>query len=128
VPYRDEPRPVFDARMMIHGSLSAILVGLGVILLLPGDTFATPVWRLFAEIGTENTWGGLFIAVGGAGGLGIDTPRHWVKVSTLLVLATVHGALAGLFLRGNPYGGASWTYTVIAAQGYYLAWRQVQQA
>jgi hypothetical protein len=30
VPYRDEPRPLFDARMMIHGSLSAILVGLGV--------------------------------------------------------------------------------------------------
>ena len=125
MPYRNDPRPLFDARMAIHVALTAILAWLGFIIGLPGDTFATtPAWRFFATVGTEGQWAGLFFLAAMIGGAGIDTTRRWLKVSSILVLATAHGSLALLFLRGNPYGGASGTFGIVALLGYYLAWRQ----
>lgn len=112
--------------MMIHVTLSLVLIGLGAILLLPSNTFGTtPAWSKFAEVGSETTWGIIFILVGGAGSLGIDTSRHWLKVASVLILATAHGTLSTMFLRGNPVGGASWTFAMIAVQGYYLVWRLI---
>lgn len=125
MPYRDEPRPLFDARMMLHIQLTAILAWLGFRLLLPGDTFAsTPAWRYFDEVASENGWGVILVICGAIGALGIDTPRRWLKMFTILLLATMHGLLAILFWRGNPAGGAPGIFVIIACSGYYLAWRQ----
>lgn len=125
MPYRGEARPLFDARMMIHVQLIVILAWLGFVLILPGATFSTtPAWRYFAQMGSEEAWAVTFFISAGIGAVGIDTPRRWVKLASVLFLATVHGALALLFLRGNPYGGASGVFATAALSGYYLAWRQ----
>lgn len=124
MPYRFDPRPTFDARMAIHIALVAILAWLGFVLILPGDTFTTtPAWRMFARTGTEVEWASSFFACSIFGALGIDTRHIWLKITSILILATAHGSLAILFLRGNPYGGASGTFAIVALLGYYLAGR-----
>lgn len=125
MPHRNDPRPVFDTRMMLHLQLTLILAWLGFILLLPGDTFeTTPAWAYFKAAASETEWGFLFVCAAGVGGIGIDTSRRWLKLLSILFLATVHGALAISFLRGNPLGGGAGTFAIVAASGYYLAWRQ----
>lgn len=124
MPTRFDPRPVFDARMAIHIALVAILAWLGFIIILPGETFNTAAaWTVFARVGTEAEWAMTFFVCAIIGALGISTQELWVKRGSLIVLSTAHGTLAVLFWRGNPMGGASGTYGIIALLGYYLVWR-----
>jgi hypothetical protein len=124
MPYRYDPRPVFDARMAIHVALIMILAWLGAVLILPARSFATtPAWRLFARIGSEEAWAVMFLLAAGFGALGVTTPLRSLKAASVWVLATVHGALAVLFFLGNPTGGASGTFAIIALLGYYLVAR-----
>lgn len=125
MPYRGQARPLFDARMMIHVQLVVIVLWLGFVLMLPADTFNTsPSWRYFARMGSEEAWAVTMFVAAGIGAAGIDTTRRWVKLVSVLFLATVHGSMAMLFLRGNPSGGASGVFATVALSGYYLAWRQ----
>lgn len=127
MPYRTDPRPWFDARMAIHVALTGVLGWLGLVLILPGDTFGTsPAWRLFARSGTEDQWAAAMWIGAVAGAVGIDTVHRWLRIMSILLLATAHGSLAILFLAGNPIGGASGTYGFLAGLGYYLAFRQVR--
>lgn len=128
MPYFRDPRPWFDARKVIHVSLAAILLWLGFILILPGETFTTSqAWRLFASMGSETSWAIAFFAGGLVGALGIDTQHPWLQTASILILATYHGALGILFGIGNKFGGASGVFIIIALQGYYLCWRQQRQ-
>jgi hypothetical protein len=125
MPDRNDPRPVFDARMAIHLALTLVLAWLGFVLVLPGNTFdTTPAWRIFARSATEGEWAMMFFAGAIVGALGIDTRHRWLKLVSILLLATAHGTLAILFLVSNPTGGASGTFAVVAMLGYYLAWRR----
>jgi hypothetical protein len=127
MPNRDDPRPVFDARMAIHTALSMVLVWLAFVLILPGNTFSTtPAWRLFAATAPEEAWAIMLFVGGIAGAVGIDTRRYILKIASILMLSTAHGTLALLFLLSNPLGGASGTYAIMALLGYYLAWRLVR--
>lgn len=127
MPYRNEPRPLFDARMAIHVALTAILAWLALALILPGDTFGNSgAWRLFARIAPEDEWAVAFFLGAVVGALGVDTRHRTLKVASILALATAHGTLALLFLFGNPTGGASGTFAIVALLGYYLAFRQIR--
>lgn len=123
--YRGDWRPWFDARMMIHFQLTSILGGLGFILLLPGDTFAsTAAWRFFASVAPENVWAGVFLIFACVGAMGLTTANRFIRIASIFLIATIHAIMAAFFLAGNPGGGASWTYANIAFAGFYLAWRQ----
>jgi hypothetical protein len=127
MPYRLEPRPAFDARIVIHVSLTAALGWLGAILLLPGDTFATgEAWRLFRSYASEEQWALMMFAGAVVGAIGIDTAHRWLKIVSISLLSAAHWTLALLFLVGNPIGGASGILVILAAQGSYLALRQIR--
>jgi hypothetical protein len=124
MPYRSDPSLVFDARMAYDVALTMVMAWLGIVLMLPGSTFdASPAWRIFSDIAQENVWAIVLLMTAVLGGVGIDTKHLWLKTASLFILATAHGGLAILFLLGNPRGGASGTYAIIALLGYYLVAR-----
>lgn len=112
--------------MFIHIILTGVLIGMGIILLLPGDTFRTGIgWRLFAESGTEENWAIAFFLGALAGASGIATSHNWLKICSIMMLATAHLSIAFMFVWANPLGVGSILCGGNAALAYYLAFRQV---
>ncbi len=112
-----------DARVAIHVTLTGVMAGLGVVLMLPGDTFNTSqVWRLFRLVITEEQCALLFflIAIGGALGMGVPS----LRLVSIILLALAHGSLAMLFVLSSPHGGALIPYTAFAALGLYMVNRE----
>lgn len=117
-----------DARLAIHAALTAVMAWLAFVLALPIDTFGTgQSFRLMASMGTEEHWAMAFWLVASLGLVGLLAPGRWVRLGSALVLATTHGAVAGLFALANPATTASGTYGALAVLGYYLAWRRADE-
>lgn len=114
-----------DARVAIHATLSAIVLWLGLLFASPTDTFgASHSFDFMARVATETNWGFAFIAIGVVGAAGIFTRRRILRFASVLVIATAHSVFAACLLMGNPVNSGTGTYTIVAALGYYLAWRR----
>lgn len=117
-----------DARLAIHAALTAVMAWLAVILVLPGDTFGTSKsFTRMAALGTEPVWALVFWLAACLGLVGLLTPSRGTRLASVLVLATMHGVVAGCFALSNPATTGTGTYTVLAALGYYLAWRRTDE-
>lgn len=117
---------MFDARNGIHAGLTAILAWVAFRLALGNETFAgTPAFAYMARLAPESTWAGVLWAVANVGMIGLATRHSALRLVSVLILATAYGVLAGCLLMS---GGSidSGTYAVIAALGYYLAYRRVR--
>lgn len=126
MPYRQDPRPAFDARIAIHGILTGVLAGLGLVLLQPGSTFDTGMgWRLFAESASEDTWAAVFLIGAVIGGAGLITSHRWLRSASIVLVATLYLGLAIMFILANPFGGGSVLAGGYALLAYYLTWRLV---
>lgn len=59
--------------------------------------------------------------------IGLMTPHRGMRLGSVLVLATMHGVVAGCLVLGNPATTGTGTYAVLACLGYYLAWRRTDE-
>ena len=122
---RPDWRPSFDARAAIHLTLTVVMGWLAIVLALPGDTFGTALsFRLMASLASEDVWAMLLWFIACIGVIGIFTPTRLVRLVSVLVLATMHGVLAGLLAVSNPLAWGSAFCAGFAGLGYYLAWRR----
>ena len=102
---------------------------LALVLSAPGDTFGASLsYRMMAAMGGEHAWAMAFWAAASLGLVGLATPSRPLRLACVLVLATVHGAVALCFALSNPSGTGTGTYAVLAGLGYYLAWRRSDEA
>ena len=121
-PFRRASR---DARLAIHAALTAVMAWLALVLALPSDTFSSsPSFHVMAAMASEDHWAMAFWLVASVGFVGLLTQDQVLRLGSVLVLATMHGVVAGLFALANPATTATGTYGVLAALGYYLAWRR----
>lgn len=122
---KDDPRPVFDARVAIHAGLTTIMAWLAIRLAMPDDTFATtPSFAIMARLATENVWAMWFWFVASVGLVGLTTRHASVRLISIGIVSTAHGLFAGCLLMAGPNTGAG-TYAIIACMGYYLLFRRV---
>lgn len=117
-----------DARLAIHAALTAVMAWLAVVLAAPGDTFGTSIsFRAMAALATEEHWSMAFWLAATLGLIGLTTPHRGMRLGSVLVLATMHGVVAGCLVLGNPATTGTGTYAVLACLGYYLAWRRTDE-
>ena len=117
-----------DARLAIHAALTAVMAWLAVILALPNDTFGTsPSFARMAAMATEDHWAMAFWLAATIGVMGLATPSRLGRLLSVLVLATMHGVVAGCFLMAHVATTGTGTYAILAALGYYLAWRRTHE-
>lgn len=119
-----DPRPLLDARWVIHSVLTAILVWFAACmtwqpqdLLTTSTAFAMLVREAPESVWASGLWGAACIGI-----VGMVSPPPLVRLVSVGVLSTAHGALAILLLRA----GASMlpgVLVIVAMQGYYLVWR-----
>lgn len=118
-------KPKRDALWHQHAFLVVMLGGIGVMVLLPGDTFITGQgWRVIASTLTEEQFGTICVLVALFGAIGLFTERPRIRFITALVLATAHFILAATFAFSNPSGIAGLLLIGVAYQGYYLIYRR----
>ncbi len=72
---------------------------------------------------SENIWAMWFWGVATVGFAGLVTDRAVVRLISALTIATAHGTFAGCLMLGSISPGSG-TYAIIAALGYYLAFRR----
>lgn len=113
-----------DARLAIHFALTLIVGGFGAVLSLPTNTFGSPAFTMLAQMGNEIHWAMALWLVAMIGLMGMTTASKGVRLFSVLVLATAHGALGICFALAPQFGTGAITYIVIAGLGYYLAWRR----
>jgi len=114
-----------DARLALHAALTMIMAWLAVLLALPSDTFGTSQsYAVMERIAPEPVWAMSFWMVASVGVCGLFTIHRVLRLVSVLVLATAHGVLALSLVLANPATTGTGTYTVLAALGYYLAWRR----
>ena len=112
----------------IHVTLTGAVAILALILIAPGDTLGgSKNWALFAALGTDATWAVIFWMVACIGMVGVCTASPWVRLVSVLVLATAHGSIAGLKFMADPAGSGTAPYGGLACLGYYLAWRRTNE-
>ncbi len=117
-----------DGRLAIHAALTTVMVWLAVILVLPSDTFSTSKsFAYMATMGSEPAWAMVFWVTACLGLVGLLTPSRAMRLGSVLVLATMHGVVAGCLALSNPATTGTGTYAVLAALGYYLAWRRTDE-
>ena len=117
-----------DARLAIHAALTAVMAWLGMVLGLPGSTFATSrTFSVMERIGTEEAWALAFWSCALVGGMGLTSRSRGGRLMSVLVLATSHGLVALCLFLANPLTTATGTYVVLAGLGYYLAWRRTRE-
>lgn len=117
-----------DGRLAIHAALTTVMVWLAVILALPSDTFSTSKsFAYMAMMGSEPAWAMVFWVAACLGLVGLLTPSRGMRLGSVLVLATMHGVVAGCLALSNPATTGTGTYAVLAALGYYLAWRRTDE-
>ena len=118
-----------DARTAIHAALTGVMAWLAIILALPGDTFGASIsFRVMASMATEEHWAMAFWLVASVGLVGLLNQGRGVRLVSVLVLATMHGALAGMFWMSNPFTTGTGTYGILAALGYFLVWRRTHES
>jgi hypothetical protein len=112
-----------DARNGIHAGLTAIMGWLALRLGISGDVFgSSSSFGYMAKFAPEHAWAVLFLGVANVGVIGLITRKSVVRLTSVLVVATAHGVLAGCLLMSDA-SVWSGTYAIIAAMGYYLAYR-----
>ncbi len=117
-----------DGRLAIHAALTAVLAWFAVILTLPSDTFSTSKsFACMATMGSEPAWAMVFWVAACLGLAGLLTPSRGMRLGSVLVLATMHGVVAGCLVLSNPATAGTGTYAVLATLGYYLAWRRTDE-
>ncbi len=114
-----------DGLFAVHVALTAVMAWLAVALAAPNDTFgSSAAYRAMARLGSETGWAMAFWAAACLGVAGLCTPSRWLRLLSVLALATMNGLVALCFATGNPTGTGAGTYAVLAGLGYYLAWRR----
>jgi hypothetical protein len=112
-----------DARNGIHAGLTAIMGWLALRLGISGDVFgSSSSFGYMAKFAPEHAWAVLFLGVANIGVIGLITRKSVVRLTSVLVVATAHGVLAGCLLMSDA-SVWSGTYAIIAVMGYYLAYR-----
>ncbi len=117
-----------DARVAIHAALTAVMAWLAIVLIIPGDTFASsPTFSLMADLAGEERWAMAFWGAASIGLAGITASSRVFRLVSVLVVATMHGIVAIFFVLGNPVTTGTGTYAIMAGLGYYLAWRRTRE-
>lgn len=102
---KHDPRPVLDARWVIHAGLTAI--------------------RTLVQTAPRTLWSSIIWGATCVGIIGMVTPNLVIGVFSIGVINTVHGAMACFLLRA----GATMLPGVLALnalQGYHLVWRRAR--
>ena len=112
-----------DARNAIQFGLTAVLAWLALYLDMSRNLFATDRgFYYMSRLAPEHDWSILFLVGANVGAIGLIAGRPAVRLTSVLVIATVHGMFAGSLLMADA-GVWSGTFVIIAAMGYYLAFR-----
>lgn len=118
--------PLYDARNGIHVGLTAILAWFAFRLGLLDPVFnSSRTFVYMARLASESTWSILFWATANIGAMGLITNNKLLRLSSVLIVATAHGVLAGCMIMA---GASIWsgTFVVIAGMGYYLGYRRAR--
>lgn len=112
-----------DVRNGIHAGLTAIMGWLALRLAIAGDVFRlNSSFGYMAKFAPEHTWAVMFLGVANIGIIGLLTTKAAVRLTSVLLVATAHGVLAGFLLMSDA-SVWSGTYAIIAGMGYYSAYR-----
>jgi hypothetical protein len=107
-----------DGRLAIHAALTAVMAWLAVILALSSDTFSvSKPFTCMATIGSELAWAMAFWVSACLGLVGLLTPSRGMQLGSVLLLATIHGVVAGCLALSNPATTGTGAYAVLAALG-----------
>lgn len=114
----DQPKSGWKS---VDVGVNAVAVWLGIILLLPAETFASnKSFNVMALIAPEWLWGlGLFL-VGLCGTLSKAFPYKWVRLGALSAVSGAHFLFALCLLLSNPINTGSGTYLIIAGLAFAL--------
>ncbi len=113
-----------DTRNAIHVGLTSIMAWLGLYFDISDHVFyATKGFAYMAAVAPEHVWALLFLGIANVGVLGLITSNPVLCLASVLVVASGNGLFAGCLIMS---GASVWsgTYAIIAAMGYYLAWRR----
>ncbi|MDB5243771.1 MAG: hypothetical protein JWP57_4397 [Spirosoma sp.] len=103
--------------------LTAVMGGIGFVLMLPGDTFgSSKSFEVMASLGPEVDWGLAAWIVALVGVFGLATPHKPLRLISIVTVAAAHGTFALCLLLSNTWNTGTLTYSFIAALGYYLAY------
>ena len=101
--------------MVLHLGITAVLVWLSAILLLPARTFDTSVsYALLDALAPEWAWSLVLGAGAGLGLWGLVTPRPFVRHLSCTALSLLHTLIALCMVSANPVSTASGTYIILA--------------
>lgn len=117
-----------DGREAIHAALTAVIAWFGIVLSLPGETFAiSHTFDVMASLAREDHWAMALWLVACFGLIGMFTPSMRVRLGSVLLLSTMHGVIALCFALASPRTTGSGTYGILAGLGYYLAYRRTTE-
>ncbi len=115
---------MYDARNAIQVGLTAILAWLAFYFDLAENLFLNDQgFKYMARLAPEHAWSVLFLAAANLGVIGLISSSTAVRLGSVLAIATVHGVFAGSLIMADA-SVWSGTFIIIAAMGYYLAYRQ----
>lgn len=115
-------------KLAIHGTLTAIMAWLAVALLLPGDILASPAFREFAALGSEEEWACLFFLAALVGMVGFVSRPRWLRLGAVCGLSMSHMSVAYCFYLGSVseaqyiVTAGTGTYGLVALMGWILWW------
>jgi hypothetical protein len=126
VAYEGEPRPVFDARMVLHLFLTWVMFCFGAWLTTFDDTFIrSSAWGMFSRLAPQHAWSIAFLAVAMIGLVGVSPSHRWMRRLSVFVLSAAHGATAVMFFLGDRHQPNAGIFSGIAFMGYYLLIRNL---
>ncbi len=115
---------MYDTRNAIHLGLTAIMGWLGLYFDLASNVFKTNNgFAYMAAFVPEHVWAVLFLVIANIGVIGFITSNPVICLTSVLVVASGNGLFAGCLIMSDA-SVWSGTYAIIAAMGYYLAWRR----
>lgn len=113
----------------MNGARNAIQIGLTAILgwlafyldLVPALFASEHGFKYMAKLAPEHAWSVVFLAACNIGVLGLLSHNAAIRLSSVLVIATVHGVVAGSLLLADT---SVWSgvFVIVAGMGYYLAY------
>jgi hypothetical protein len=87
----------------------------GLLLWLPGSTFtASPSYEIMAALGSEETWGTFYIAIGVAQCLSIWQRCRWLRAMSMHLAVVGWGFASVMFSMANPMTHAPGIYGILA--------------
>ena len=130
-----DPRPAYDARFIMHLTLTLIMTTMALQLFLPTETFQRNEhgqvignWIFIAAHMTEHQCAAWFTGVSVVGLLGMVSHRPTVRILSTALLGLAHGLVAATFIWSNLGGIGSLLLAGYAAQGAYLTYRRIAGA